>query len=94
MANFIHAHQNLSKGDVVLVQCSHQCNIFLLDDRNFAAYRQRQKCSYFGGFFKLFPARLAVPASGHWNVVIDLAGRQAEITHSISYIRQNRMSPA
>lgn len=88
MANFIHAHQTLTKGDVVVVQCSHQCNVFLLDDQNFNLYRQRQKCIYHGGFAKLFPVKLAVPASGHWNVVIDLAGRQAEIQHSISFVRQ------
>lgn len=94
MSNFVHAHQNLAKGDVVVVQCSHQCNVFLLDDQNFNLYRQRQKCTYYGGFFKAFPAKLGVPASGHWNVVIDLAGRQAEITHSISYLRQTAAQPA
>jgi hypothetical protein len=88
MANFIHAHQNLSKGDVVVVQCSHQCNIFLLDDANFNSYRLRQKCTYFGGFYRAFPAKLAVPANGHWNVVIDLAGREVQISHSISYLKQ------
>ena len=88
MANFIHAHQNLAKGDVVVVQCSHQCNVFLMDDQNFAAYRQRGKFTFFGGHAKLFPVKMPVPAGGHWNIVIDLGGKQAEITHQISYIRQ------
>ncbi|MBL0371063.1 DUF1883 domain-containing protein [Rhizobium sp. KVB221] len=87
MADFIHSHQNLAKGDIVVVQCSHQCNILLLDDANFALYRKRQKHTYFGGHYTHFPAKLAVPATGHWNVVIDLAGRQAAIQHAISYIR-------
>jgi hypothetical protein len=87
MANFIHARQKLLKGDVVVVQCSHQCNIYLLDDANFELYRNRHKHTFYGGAFTHFPARLGVPASGHWNVVIDLGGRQAAIKHTISYIR-------
>jgi len=90
MANFIHAHQNLSKGDVVVVQCSHQCNILLLDDANFELYRNRHKHTYFGGHYIQFPAKLAVPKTGHWNVVIDLGGKQAAISHTISYIRNSQ----
>lgn len=88
MANFIHARQGLNKGDIVVVQCSHQCNVFLMDDQNFEAYKKRAKFTFFGGHAKLFPVKLPAPASGHWNVVIDLGGKQAEISHQISYIRQ------
>lgn len=94
MANFIAAREFLAKGDVVVVQCSHQCNVLVMDDQNFQAYRQRKKCTYFGGYFKAFPARIAVPGNGHWNTVIDLGGRQAEIAHAINYIRQTRPVPA
>lgn len=90
MANFIAAREKLAKGDVVLVQCSHQCNVLVMDDENFQAYRQRKKCTYFGGHFKTFPTKIAVPADGHWNTVIDLGGKQAEIAHTISYLRQPR----
>ena len=94
MANFIAAREPLNKGDVVIVQCSHQCNVLVMDDQNFAAYRQRKKCTYFGGFFKAFPAKIAVPASGHWNTIIDLGGKQAEIAHSINYLRQAKPAAA
>lgn len=87
MAHFVHAREQLSKGDVVIVQCSHQCNVLVMDDQNFASYRKRQKCTYFGGHFTHFPAKIVVPATGHWNTVIDLAGKQAAIQHSISYFR-------
>lgn len=90
MANFIAAREKLAKGDVVIVQCSHQCNVLVMDDPNFEAYRQRRKCTYFGGHFKTFPAKIAVPADGHWNTVIDLGGKQAEIAHQINYLRQPR----
>ena len=87
MANFVHAQQKLAKGDVVVVQCSHQCNVLLMDDQNFELYRTRQKHQFYGGRYTHFPARLPVPETGHWNVVIDLGGRQATIQHTISYIR-------
>jgi hypothetical protein len=90
MADFVAARELLAKGDVVIVQCTHQCNVLVMDDQNFQAYRQRKKCTYFGGHFKAFPARIAVPAGGHWNTIIDLGGRTAEISHSISYYRQPR----
>ena len=93
MANFIAAREFLAKGDVVVVQCSHQCNVLVMDDQNFQAYRQRKKCTYFGGHFKAFPARITVPADGHWNTVIDLGGKQAEISDAINYIRQPRKAP-
>ncbi|MBX9455537.1 MAG: DUF1883 domain-containing protein [Rhizobium sp.] len=90
MANFIAAREFLAKGDVVIVQCSHQCNVLVMDDQNFQAYRQRKKCTYFGGHFKAFPAKVAVPANGHWNTVIDVGGAAAAISHTISYIRQTK----
>lgn len=90
MANFIAAREFLAKGDVVIVQCSHQCNVLVMDDQNFQAYRLRKKCTYFGGHFKVFPAKIAVPGNGHWNTIIDLGGRQGEIAHAISYLRQTR----
>ena len=43
MANFIAAREFLAKGDVIVVQCSHQCNVLVMDDQNFLAYRQRNK---------------------------------------------------
>ena len=94
MANFIGAREFLAKGDVVIVQCSHQCNVLVMDDQNFQAYKQRKKCTYFGGHFKTFPAKIVVPANGHWNTIIDLGGAQAQISHAINYVRQHKTAPA
>jgi len=94
MANFVAAREFLAKGDIVIVKCTHQCNILLMDDENFQAYRQRKKCTYFGGHFKVFPAKIAVPADGHWHTVIDLGGREADIKHSISYLRRTKSDAA
>ena len=83
----IQAREYLSKGDIVEVACSHQCNIRLLDDANYRAYKsERPFRLHDGGPYKKLPARLLVPHTGYWNIVIDLGGATAQIRHSIRII--------
>ena len=85
---FLHAREHLSDGDIVVVQSDTQCNVMVMDDTNFRAYRSGGQFTYFGGFYTHFPARIAVPTADNWNTVLSLPpGRQANIRHSISYIR-------
>lgn len=86
MGNFIHAREHLAGGTTVRVNCDHQCNVLVMDDANFAAYRRRGRYSYRGGFAKRPPALVTVPHSGYWNTVIDLGGAAAHIRYDISYI--------
>lgn len=87
MADYIHAREYLSRGDVVVVECSHQCNVIVMDDSNYSAYRSRRQYHYHGGHFTHFPARVSVPTDGHWNTVIDLGGGRANIRYNIGYIK-------
>jgi hypothetical protein len=87
MADFIHAREYLHAGDVVIVQCSHQCNVVVMDDQSFQAYRRGQQFEHYGGFFTHFPARVRVPSAGDWNTVIDLGGGAANIRYDISYLK-------
>nr|WP_282561492.1 DUF1883 domain-containing protein [Providencia rettgeri] len=79
---------HLNAGDIVVVDCSHQCNIRLTTDSNFNSYRNGRGYQHHGGggFFTHLPARLQAPHSGYWNVTIDLGGGSATIKHSISVI--------
>lgn len=85
--DFLHNREHLNQGDVVVVDCSHQCNIMLINDSNFSKYKSGQKFSYHGGHYKMFPAKLPAPSSGYWNIVLDLGGGSATVRHSISIIR-------
>ena len=85
--NFLHTKENLNQGDVAVVDCSHQCNVMLLNDSNFSKYKSGQKFTYHGGHFKNFPARISAPSTGAWNIVLDLGGGQATVRHSISIVR-------
>ncbi|PHM38195.1 hypothetical protein Xmau_03582 [Xenorhabdus mauleonii] len=83
---FLHKRIHLNQGDVVKVDCSHQCNIMLLTDSDFHKYRNGGQFNYYGGFYKALPARISAPHSGYWNVTLDIGGGSANIRHSISVI--------
>lgn len=87
MNQFIHGREYLADGDVVQVDCDTQCNVMLLTDTEFSSYKRNGSFNYYGGHFILFPARIAAPHSGYWNVIIDLGGASANIRYSISVIR-------
>ena len=87
MVAFAYERQRLSQGDLVVVECSHQCNVRLVDDFNFEQYRSGREHRYYGGFYRMFPVRLVVPRDGYWNIVIDLGGNRATAKYKVNYIK-------
>lgn len=85
---FLHKQEFLNEGDLVVVNCSHRCNVMLLDDGNFSSYRSRRDFRYHGGFYEYLPARIAAPSTGSWNIVLDLGGGAANIRYSIRVVRR------
>jgi hypothetical protein len=85
MANFIYDRQWLDQGDVVIVECDHQCHIRVTDDQNCDQFRKGLRHRYYGGFYRLLPARIVVPSSGNWNVSLDMGGKSANIKYQIKY---------
>jgi uncharacterized protein DUF1883 len=86
--NFLHKREYLHSGDTVIVDCSHQCNVMLISDGEFQKYKSRQSFRYEnGGFYERLPARLAVPQTGYWNIVIDLGGGSATVKHAITIVK-------
>ena len=86
--SFIHAREYLEAGDVVVVDCDHQCNVCVMDDTNFNHYQSGQRFSFYGGFYRRLPARIGVPHAGYWNVTLDLGGGRANIRYSINYLKR------
>lgn len=86
--DFIHGREYLDEGDIVVVNCSHQCNVLVMDDANFSSYRTGGRFEYRGGHYKRFPARIPVPYSGFWNATLDLGGGSANIKYGISYVKK------
>jgi hypothetical protein len=83
---FIHQRRYLEEDEVVQLDCDTQCHFMLLSDADYAAYQQLRRFSYTGGTFKHFPARIIVPATGHWNIIVDLAGASGEIQYNITIV--------
>lgn len=86
---FIHAREHLKRGDIVEVDCSHQCNVRLTTDSHFSNFRNGRQHRYHGGFYKQLPARIAAPSDGFWNITIDLGGGSAQYRYSINIIRNS-----
>jgi hypothetical protein len=85
--NNIHSREYIESGKVVSVQCSHQINVLVMDDTNFSKYKQGQSAKVYGGFYTHFPANIAPPHSGNWNIVLALPpGHRANINYSINII--------
>lgn len=84
---FLHHREYMRGGDAVVVDCDHQCNVRLMDDTNFGAFRSGRRHSYRGGFFRRLPARVAVPHDGWWNITLDLGGGSAAVRHGIRVLR-------
>ncbi|WP_307803529.1 DUF1883 domain-containing protein [Rahnella sp. ChDrAdgB13] len=69
------------------MQCSHQINVLVMDDTNYSKYKRGQSATVYGGFYTHFPANIAPPHSGNWNIVLALPpGHRANINYSINII--------
>jgi len=84
---FLHQREYLNEGDVVVVDCSHRCNIRLMGDSDFQSYRRGGSHRYHGGHYDRLPARIVVPGDGYWNITLDLGGGSASIRHSIGILK-------
>ncbi|MCD5987990.1 DUF1883 domain-containing protein [Pseudomonas sp. CDFA 553] len=93
---FIHQREHLNEDDIVVIQASQTCNIRLMSDANFRAFKHGGRHTYHGGAFETFPAKITVPSSGYWNITLDTVTRRAisvtrkpTLTHSIKIIRRS-----
>jgi hypothetical protein len=85
--SYLHKRMFLDQGDVVVVECSHQVNVLVIDDQNYASYRRGDSFRYHGGFFSHFPARVPIAETKNWNVVVSLPPeRRATIRASINVL--------
>ena len=89
MSDHLHKRLHLNDGDVIEVDSDTQANVILTTDSDYANYKAGRSYHYYGGFFTHFPARLAPPHSGDWNVVLDLGGGQATVRHSMRVISRD-----
>ena len=83
---FVHQREHLNEDDIVVIECSQQCNIRLMNDANFRSFKNGGRHSYHGGAFDRFPAKIKVPSTGFWNITIDtVTSRAISVTRKPSF---------
>lgn len=70
-------------GEIVEVQLSAGANVLLLDSSNYSSFRANRQHRYYGGLAKQSPVHLQIPRSGHWYLVIHMAGLRGSVRHSM-----------
>lgn len=92
---FIHSDLGYQeKGAVVEVTLSGSAaNVRLLDSSNFQNYRSGRRHNYYGGLVRRSPARIPIPRSGRWHVVVDMQGLRGQTKASIRVIPAAALAP-
>lgn len=62
------------KGAIAVVSLDKQANVRLMTMSQYRSFKAGRSVRVMGGLAKESPARLAIPSSGHWVVVVDLGG--------------------
>ena len=79
MSEFLSYNLHLSTGDAVRVTLrGHASDVFLVDDVNFHAFRNRRSFSYHGGHMTSSPVVVRPPHGGHWHLVVMPSGGRVE----------------
>lgn len=86
IVNFLHFDLGTkNQGAVAIVNLSAQANVRLMDDVNFHAFQAGRQARFYGGLATQRPARIGIPSTARWHVVVDLgrySGRVAAVHRS------------
>lgn len=72
------------KGATAVVTLDKQANVRLMTATNYRSFKSGRRYSYQGGKAIQSPARLAIPSTGHWFVVVDLGGLAGRVRASVA----------
>ena len=82
------------RGNVVEVTLSGSAaNVRLLNSSNYQNYRAGRRHSYHGGLVKKSPAKINIPSSGTWHLVVDMQGLRGRVKSSIRVVPREVLSP-
>lgn len=84
---------HLDRGDIVLVTLTRGANVELLDAANLSKFKRGEKHQYYGGLARTSPARIPVPRSGRWTLVVHMRGLRGTTRASVKVIPRAAMEP-
>lgn len=89
--NFLHSTLNLKPDQLVEVTLAGSAaNVMLMDDTNYARYRDGHAHHYYGGYYTKSPVHVRAPFSGVWHVIVDLGHADtANVSASIAVVDGN-----
>lgn len=67
------------KGATAVVTLDKQANVQLMTSSDYRSYKANRRYRYIGGLAKKSPARISIPRSGRWVVVVDLGGSPGKV---------------
>jgi hypothetical protein len=84
-----HRHYSFyaKRGNWVEVELDQQANVILLDDINYARYRNGVDFRYQGGYTRYSRVTLPILYSGNWHLVIDLGGLSGRLRATARLVR-------
>ena len=62
-------------------------NVLLVNSTNLSNYKAGRRTSYTGGLVTRSPYRMAIPGSGRWYVIVDMAGLRGRTTATVEVLR-------
>lgn len=80
-------------GDIAEVSLSGGANVRLLDSSNFSRYKCGDRYQVYGGLATESPARIPIPRSGHWYVVVDMQGLKGSVRAGVQVIPAAAFKP-
>jgi D-alanyl-D-alanine dipeptidase len=89
--NYLHARFNAERGATVDVTLSRRgANVMLMTDEQYDHYSRGDAFDYYGENFQTVRARVEIPSSGNWNLVVDMGGAPGSVTASYAVVPQGR----
>jgi len=75
-----------SNASVVRVHLRSPANVLLMQRQEYLNYSAGSRYTYYGGYAPTSPVDIPVPFTGHWDVVIDLGGRNGHLWAEVSIV--------
>ncbi|MDR1246239.1 MAG: DUF1883 domain-containing protein [Clostridiales Family XIII bacterium] len=76
-------------GDNVEVTLGYAANVLILNEENYALYKEHKPRRFTGGYIERSPYKVALPDTGHWFVIIDSGSLFSKIRALVRFIPAN-----
>ena len=74
------------KGTTIEIKLPFATNVRLFDKVNCDLFRNKQKHTFYGGYVKVSPYRMAIPEEKHWYIAVDVQGDTSNVNVGINVV--------